>query len=310
MARAWLAALIAAAAAAGAASAAPDDATGSECSPEQARATFVAFVTAFNGGDRAALDRLIAPPTTFIWFSVSGAGPRLGERSKDRSTLTRYFTVRHAQRDQFRDATFEGGGHGQFRFLLTRMADDELPSRYEGKGSVLCDAGGSTIAVWSMAHTKTLPLIAPPARLPTAGWHVGSARVSGAGCVGCVQTESWASTVVYRDPPDQLPPHRTMTSLSRDGVIVHVTRSWEPSPPAWVRQVHPLRITARATTASFEGNTTHGRVSRWTGATWRAGSYVGVWVLFGRARPTASQVRAAQAALDHTAFAPWHIGVR
>jgi hypothetical protein len=101
-----------------------------------------------------------------------------------------------------------------------------------------------------------------------------------------------------------------MAKLPRNGVIVHVTRSWEPSPPAWVRQVHPLHIAARATTVSFEGNTTDGRVSRWTAATWRAGSYVGVWVLFGRARPTATQVRAAQAELDHTAFAPWRIGMR
>jgi len=31
--------------------------------------------------DRAALDRLIAPPSTFVWFSVSGVGRRLGVRA-------------------------------------------------------------------------------------------------------------------------------------------------------------------------------------------------------------------------------------
>jgi hypothetical protein len=93
-------------------------------------------------------------------------------------------------------------------------------------------------------------------------------------------------------------------------VIVHVTRSWEPSPPAWVHRVQPLRITRAGTTASFEGNTTGGRVSRWTGSTWRAGSYVSVWVLFGRPSPTAAELRSAQAELDGALFAPWRIGTR
>jgi hypothetical protein len=133
--------------------------------------------------------------------------------------------------------------------------------------------------------------------------------VSGAGCAGCVQTASWASTIAYRDPANQLPPHRTMAALPADGVIVHVTRSWEPSPPAWVHRTHPLRIAPRAVTASFEGNTTNGRVSRWMGTTWRGGSFVSVWVLFGRPTPTAAQVRRAQSELDPAVFRPWRIGL-
>jgi hypothetical protein len=282
------------------------------CAPTEARATFDAFVRAFNLGEGAALDRLIAPRGSFVWFSVSGAGRRLGDRSKDRSTLARYFATRHVLRDRLSDITFSGGsnanGYGQFTFLLTRSADDELPARYEGKGAVICDDDGDTIAVWSMARRVALPVTAPPARLPASGWHVGSARVSS--CAGCVQTESWASTTAYRDPANQLPPHRTMAALPRAGVIVHVTRSWEPSPPAWVQLTHPLRITRRTVTASFEGNRTAGRASRWTGATWRAGSYVSVWVIFGRSSPTAAQLRTAQAELDGAVFAPWRIGRR
>ena len=140
------------------------------------------------------------------------------------------------------------------------------------------------------------------------GWHVGSARVTNPGCLGCVQTESWASTIAYRDPADQLPPHRTMAALPRDGVIVHVTRSWEPSPPAWVHQVHPLRIT-RQIVGSFEGNTSP-HVSRWAGTTWHGGSFVTVWVLFGRTTPTPAQIRRAQLELDRAVFAPWRIGMR
>jgi hypothetical protein len=281
-----------------------------DCTPTEVRATFAAFVRAFNAGDRAALDRLVAPAPSFVWFSVSGAGRRLGDRSKDHSTLARYFANRHTLRDRLTHLTLSGGGnangYGHFGFVLTRSADDELPSRYEGKGSMICSDSGDTIAVWSMGRRRTLPVTAPPARLSAAGWHVGSARAPA--CGGCVQTESWASTIPYRDPADQLPPHRTMATLPRDGVIVHVTRSWEPSPPPWVREVHPLRITTRATTASFEGNTTRGRVSRWLGSTWRAGSSVSVWVLFGRPAPTASQIRNAQSELDRTVFAPWRIG--
>src|SRR4051812_31562215 len=288
MVRAWLVVLVGAGALA--ASVAPSAARSEVCTPEQTEAVFGAFVKAYNSGDSAALDRLIAPASSFVWFSVSGAGRRLGDRSKVRSTVPQYFAGRHAQRDQFRDTTFQGGGHGQFGFLLTRMADDELPSRYEGKGSVLCGDGGNVINVWSMAHRLTLPLIAPPARLPAAGWHSGSTRVMNPRRKGCVQTESWVSTIAYRDPADQLPPHPTVAALPEDGVIVHVTRSWEPSPPAWVHETHALRI-AQSAVGSFEGNTTHGRVSRWLGTTWRAGSFVTVWVLFGRRTPTAAQIR-------------------
>jgi hypothetical protein len=283
-----------------------------DCAPTEAHTTFDAFVRAFNRGNGAALERLIAPPRSFVWFSVSGAGKRLGDRSKDRSSLGRYFATRHVLRDRLADLTFSGGGnangYAQFGFQLTRSADDELPARYEGKGAVLCDDTGDTIAVWSMGRRVFLPVTAPSARLPRVGWHVGSARVSG--CAGCVQTESWASTIPYRDPANQLPPHRTMAALPGGGVIVHVTRSWEPSPPAWVHQVHPLRIAARTVTGSFEGNTTGGRVSRWTGATWRAGSYVSVWVLFGRTTPSAAQIRQAQSELDRTVFSAWRIGMR
>jgi hypothetical protein len=295
-----------------AATAAPRAASGRDCAPGEAYTTFDSFVSAFNSGDRAALDRLIAPASSFVWFSVSGAGSRLGAASKERATLARYFAARHAQRDRFRDVTWRGGGnangYAHFGFVLTRMADDELPSRYEGKGAVICGAGPEVIAVWSMARRGTLPVTAPPARLPTAGWHVGSTRVKNPVCLGCVQTESYASTVAYRDPADQLPPHRTMAALPRGGVIVHVTRSWEPSPPAWVHHVHQLRITRRAVSASFEGNTTHERVSRWVGTTWRARSLVTVWVLFGRPSPTAAEIRVAQLELDGAAFAPWRIG--
>ena len=151
------------------ATASPRERSGSRvCTPYETRATFDGFVRAFNLGEAAALDRLVASPHSFVWFSVSGAGPRLGNRSRDRSTLLRYFETRHALRDRLVDISFSGGGnsngYGHFTFRLTRSADDELPSRYEGKGAVLCEDAGNTIAVWSMGRRGVLPIVAPPTR--------------------------------------------------------------------------------------------------------------------------------------------------
>jgi len=148
---------------------------------------------------------------------------------------------------------------------------------------------------------------APPAALPyAAGWQVGSARIATAGCARCVQTESWASTVHYADPPNQLPPWRTLAALPRHGALVHVTRAWEPSPPSWFHRRRPLRIVRAAIHSNFEGNA-DARVSLWSTSTWRAGSYVTVWVFFGAPVPPAADVGRAQAELDRAAFAPWHL---
>ena len=144
-------------------------------------------------------------------------------------------------------------------------------------------------------------MFAPPAHIPNGHW----ARDAEAGCARCVQTESWWSTAPYGDPPNELPPNRTMARLGPNGIIVHITRSWEPSPPKWIYTRRPLTIVRRDVTASFEGNTTRGRVSLWQTSTWRAGSFLTVWVLFGRAVPTAAQVGRAQRVLDATRYALW-----
>jgi len=157
------------------------------------------------------------------------------------------------------------------------------------------------------ATFAALLIAAPPALFPhVAGWHLGSARLNAAGCPRCVQTESWASTVRYADPPNQIPPHRTMARLRRDGIIIHVTRSWEPSAPRWVHQRHALRIRRAAIHPNFEGNTTDGRVSLWQGATWRSGSYMSVYVFFGSPVPSAVTVARAQAELDAVRLPAWH----
>ncbi len=100
-------------------------------------------------------------------------------------------------------------------------------------------------------------------------------------------------------------PHRTMARLAADDLIVQVLRSWEPSPPRWVFKKRPLRIRRPQIHASFEGNTTHGRVSLWSGATWRNGSFVQVYVFFGSPSPSATAIARAQRELNGTSFPRW-----
>jgi hypothetical protein len=159
----------------------------------------------------------------------------------------------------------------------------------------------------AVGRSFALTTIATPAALPAArGWHMGTARIRNASCPRCVQADSWASTVPYRDAPNDFP-HRTMAALGRDDVIVRVTRSWEPSAPNWERARRPLRIRRSRVRTSFEGDTTHGRVSLWTGSTWRAGSYVSVDVFFGSPAPSPAVIAAAQQELDGARFARWSI---
>jgi hypothetical protein len=148
-------------------------------------------------------------------------------------------------------------------------------------------------------------MVAPPAHLPPSpGWHVGAAHVSTPGCSRCLQTESWASTIAYRDRPVDFP-QRTITVLPSRGIVIHVTRAWQPAPPAWMLRRNPLRIVRSAIRPNFEGNPTNGRVSQWLGTTWRAGSYVTVYVFFGTPRPSAALVARAQAELDGVRLAAW-----
>jgi hypothetical protein len=139
------------------------------------------------------------------------------------------------------------------------------------------------------------------------GWYVGEARVATPGCVRCVQIASWASTIPYLDKPGDFP-QRTMTALGPKGAIVFVTRSWQPARPRWMLQRHPLRIVRTLIHAGFEGNPTHDRVSEWLAASWRAGSFVSVYVFFGSPTPAARDVARAERELAGTTFPTWSLG--
>jgi len=96
-----------------------------------------------------------------------------------------------------------------------------------------------------------------------------------------------------------------MAALGKDDLIIQLIRSWEPSPPRWEFTKRPLHIRSDQIGANFEGNTTHGRVSRWASATWRNGSFVQVYLFFGSPQPTVSDIARAQHELDGTRFPDW-----
>ena len=149
---------------------------------------------------------------------------------------------------------------------------------------------------------------APPAGVPhQRGWYVGEARVATPGCVRCVQIASWASTIPYLGKPGDFP-QRTMTALGPKGAIVFVSRSWQPSRPLWMLQRHPLRIVRTLIHAGFEGNPTHDRVSEWLASSWRAGSFVSVYVFFGSPTPLARDIARAERELAGTTFPTWSLG--
>lgn len=151
-------------------------------------------------------------------------------------------------------------------------------------------------------------VVAPAAVLPhTDGWNGGAARIPAAGCSRCVQVDSWAATVRYRDAPNDVPWKTAATLGPRDATIL-VIRSWQPSRPAWMSQRHGLQILRSQIHSNFEGNTRQGHVSMWTGYTWRNGSAVQVYVYFGSPRPSRTAVAEAQRELTATRFPPWSLG--
>jgi hypothetical protein len=107
---------------------------------------------------------LIAPEPVFKWFSSGAPGSR-GAAAYDRSSLRRYFTLRHAKHDHIRVLFFRfngsdarpDGSYGHFEYELERSAADYRrgePFDAVGKGAVNCSVSPTAIAVWSMSGAR------------------------------------------------------------------------------------------------------------------------------------------------------------
>jgi hypothetical protein len=132
---------------------------------------------------------------------------------------------------------------------------------------------------------------------PLAGWHTGHGRVHacpGVSASRCVQAASWAATIPWQGCGECLP-HQMIAALPRDGIILQVTVAVE-RPLVARRALCPPPIRARDVGAGFDG------VSRRYGVYQlfaRFGQVEGyVWAFFGRSRPTAAQLAAANGELE------------
>jgi hypothetical protein len=129
------------------------------------------------------------------------------------------------------------------------------------------------------------------------GWHVGAGTVHacpGVPAARCSQVSSWAATIRWRDCAGCLP-HRTLAQLPADGIAIQITLARERPPRAkatlaWLPQVHRSEVSK-----GFEGIQRRiGVYQRFA----RLGRYEAyVWVFFGRSRPTARQLTAANTEL-------------
>src|SRR5690348_2833284 len=140
--------------------------------------------------------------------------------------------------------------------------------------------------------------LAPARFAPRPGWHAGAGKPTacpGVSASRCSQATSWASTTPWRGCTACLP-HKTIEALPPDGIALQISLATEDRPPQWLnRKVWPVRIRSADVVSGFEGVSARFGVFQHYQ---RVGRYeVTVWGFFGRARPTAAQLRAANAEL-------------
>jgi hypothetical protein len=132
---------------------------GKLCTPAQTTALINRFVTAFNAGDRYALNNTIWSGKLFFrWYIVlADPGFRSQPEASRRDTLMDYFAARHAAAEHFTLISVKVNGRDTgnrgFEFHLLRSAND-LPGdavAYSGKGSSSCMNG--RVTMWLMNAT-------------------------------------------------------------------------------------------------------------------------------------------------------------
>jgi hypothetical protein len=132
---------------------------GKLCTPAQTTALINRFVTAFNAGDRHALNNAVwGGKLYFKWYTVlAEPGFRSQPEAGRRDTLMDYFAARHAAGEQLTltSVTINGRNIGSrgFEFHLVRSANDLTAGSvaYNGKGASSCMTGRLTM--WLMNVT-------------------------------------------------------------------------------------------------------------------------------------------------------------
>jgi hypothetical protein len=132
---------------------------------------------------------------------------------------------------------------------------------------------------------------------PRAGWYVGAGTAHacpGVSADRCSRVSSWASTVRWRDCADCLP-HRTVAALPRGGVAIQLSLVREIPLVAKETLTWPPRVRAADLVSPFEG--LPARIGVYQRFVQVRRYEVHVLVLFGRSRPSAAQIAAANAQL-------------
>jgi hypothetical protein len=123
---------------------------GVRCDVAALRATFGAFLRAYNRGALHTLDRLFAREPRFVWFSSGGPA------RSNRGALLDHLQRRHERGDRLRALTYRFSGYererdiGHFEFKAERRADDLADGGWlevVGKGALDCAAPPVTIAL-------------------------------------------------------------------------------------------------------------------------------------------------------------------
>ena len=139
-----------------------------------------------------------------------------------------------------------------------------------------------------------------PVRFPLqSGWYSGTAAAHacpGVAAARCSEAWSWAATVRWKDCSDCLP-HRTIASLPSSGLAIQVSLIRERPVTAKSALIWPPHVAA-ADVGGLEGLSNRiGVYQRFA----RVGEFeVQIFVFFGRSRPTASQLVAANKELHAT----------
>jgi len=125
--------------------------TASGCTAARSARLVHSLVSAFNAGNVAAVDRMVARKPAFQWFSVVGptsASRRLGAAAHDRSTLGTYVRLRHRYHERWTHVTVKGVVG--LALTLDRRADDVPLRKAVGKAEVICTGRTVRIIVWSI----------------------------------------------------------------------------------------------------------------------------------------------------------------
>jgi hypothetical protein len=133
-----------------------------QCTPQVVRPLVERFIDAFNQGDLARLDQLLAIDR-FVAYSTDAPGQRLNADAYSRDTLMAYLSARHRQHEHLLlntlDVTYTDARGGGFWFRVTRSAEDGLPpTAYNGKGGFQCTTMPISVTLWAMDPLPWSPI--------------------------------------------------------------------------------------------------------------------------------------------------------